>query len=181
MYDGMALLQRLKIPQGSTFRMLAEQVFSIVTGSNSNRTDVVVDVYHDVSLKNAERSKRNSNQEGVKYKNILSSFQVKSWSKFLSVSSNRIVVVKFILSEWKKPEFTSKLESKLLFVTLGEECWKLGSTGIEAVPELQSNYEEADTQMILHAKHVQGPCIIHADGTDLLVLILSHNNTLDAA
>ena len=35
--------------------------------------------------------------------------------------------------------------------------------------------------MILHAKHVQGPCIIHADDTDVLVLILSHSNTLAAA
>ena len=142
-YDGMALLQRLKIPQGATFRMVAEKVFLIVTGSNSNRTDVVFDVYRDVSLKNAERS----TQDGVRYKNILPNFQVKSWSKFLSVSTNKTEVVKFIVSEWKKPEFTSKLESKLLFVTLGEECWKLGSTGIEAVPELQSNHEEADRQI----------------------------------
>ena len=67
-------------------------------------------------------------------------------------------------------------------MTLGEACWKLGSTGIEAVPELQSNHKEADTQMILHARHVQGPCIIHADDrdTDVLVLILSHSNTLGA-
>ena len=35
--------------------------------------------------------------------------------------------------------------------------------------------------MILHATHFQGPCIIHADDTDVLVLILSHSNTLDAA
>ena len=42
----------LKFPQGATFRMVAEQVFSIVTGSNSSRTDVVFDVYRDVSLKN---------------------------------------------------------------------------------------------------------------------------------
>ena len=69
----------------------------------------------------------------------------------------------------------------MLFVILGEECWKLGSTEIKAVPELQSNHEVADTRMILHTKHVQGPCIIHADDTDVLVLILSHGNTLDAA
>ena len=50
----MALLQILKIPQGAaTFRMVAEKVFSIVTGSNSNKTDVVLDVYRDISLKNA--------------------------------------------------------------------------------------------------------------------------------
>ena len=49
------------------------------------------------------------------------------------------------------------------------------------MPELQSNHEEADTRMILHARHVQGSCIIHVDDTDVLVLILSHSNTLDAA
>ena len=38
-YDGMALLQGLKIPQGATFRMVAEKVLLIVTGSNSNRTN----------------------------------------------------------------------------------------------------------------------------------------------
>ena len=73
------------------------------------------------------------------------------------------------------------VREQIAVVTLGEECWKLGSTGIEAVPELQSNHEEADTRMILHGKHVQGPCIIHADDIDVLVLILSHSNTLDAA
>ena len=115
-YDGMASLQRLKIWKGATFRIMAEKVFLTVTGSNSNRTDVLFDVYGDVSLKNAERSM----QDGVRYRNILPNFQEKSWSKLLSVSSNKTEVVKFIVSEWKKPEFTSKLESKLLFVTLGE-------------------------------------------------------------
>ena len=91
-------------------------MFSMVTGSNSNRSDVVFDVYCDVSLKNAGQSKRSSKQEGVRYKNMLPSFQVKSWSKFLSVSSSKKEVVKFIISEWKKPEFTSKLESKLQIV-----------------------------------------------------------------
>ena len=48
-YDGMALLQRREIPQGATFHMVAERVFSVVTGSSSNRTDVEFDVYRDVS------------------------------------------------------------------------------------------------------------------------------------
>ena len=171
-YDGMALLQRLKLTQGSTFRVEAEKVFLTVTSSNSNRIDVVFDVYRDVSIKNAEkRSKQSSRQEGVRYKNILPSYQVKSWNKFLSVSLNKTEAVKFIVSEWKKPEFTSRLQNRLLFVTLGDEFWKLSSRGIEFVPELQSNQEEADTRMILHAKHVQGPFVIHADNTDVLVLI----------
>ena len=135
-YDGMALLQRLKLTHGSTFRVVAEKVFSTVTSSNSNRIDAVFDVYRDVSIKNAERSKRSSRQEDVRYKNILPSYQVKSWNKFLSVSSNKTEAVKVIVSEWKKPEFTSRLQNRLLFVTLGDKCWKLSSTEIEFVPEL---------------------------------------------
>ena len=137
-YNGMALLQRLKLTHGSTFRVVAEKVFLTVTSLNSNRKDVVFDVYRDVSIKNAEGSKRSSRQEGVRYKNILPSYQVKSWNKFLSVSSNKTEAVKFIVSEWKKPEFISRSQNRLLFVTLGDECWKLSSTGIEFVPELQT-------------------------------------------
>ena len=35
--------------------------------------------------------------------------------------------------------------------------------------------------MILHTKHVQGPFVIHADDTDVLVFLLSHSHTLGAA
>ena len=38
--------------------------------------------------------------------------------------------------------------------------------------------EEADTRMILHAKHILGPVLIHAGDTDVLVLLLSHSNVL---
>ena len=97
-YDDMALLQRLKLTHGSTFRVVAEKVFLTVTSSNSNKIDAVFDIYRDVSIKNAERFKRSSRQEGVRYKNILPSYQVKSWNKLLSVSSNKTEAVKFIVS-----------------------------------------------------------------------------------
>ena len=65
-YDGMALLQRLRLTHCSTFRVVAEKVFLTVTSLNSNRIDVVFDVYCDVFIKNTERSKRSSRQEGVR-------------------------------------------------------------------------------------------------------------------
>ena len=46
------------------------------------------------------------------------------------------------------------------------------------MPELKCSHEEADTRMILHAKHIQGPVLIHADDTDVLVLLLSGSNVL---
>ena len=114
----------------------------------------------------------------MKYKNILPGYPIKSWSKFLTVSSNKTKVVQFLVTERKKYSFTYKLGNRSLFVTHNEDYWKLQSSSISLVPELKCSHEEADTRMILHAKHIQGPVLIHADYTDVLVLVLSHSNVL---
>ena len=46
------------------------------------------------------------------------------------------------------------------------------------VPELKSNQEEADTRIVLHAKHAGGNCVIHSEDTDVLVLLLGHAHNL---
>ena len=45
---------------------------------------------------------------------------------------------------------------------------------VTLVPELRCNHEEADTHMLLHAQHAGGKCVLHADDTDVLVLLLCH-------
>ena len=72
-FDGMALLQRFQPPAGATFVVLADKIFDAVTSNPSRRVDVVLDIYFDVSIENAQRAKRSSCPEGVKYKNSLSS------------------------------------------------------------------------------------------------------------
>ena len=116
-YDGLAILQKLKLPAGATFRLVAEKVFSAVTNNTSRRIDIVFDTYSDVSIKNAERSKRSARSESVKCKNILPGHPIKSWSKFLTVSSNKTELVKFLVTEWTKYGFTNKLGNRSLFVT----------------------------------------------------------------
>ena len=59
-YNGMANLQKLKLPAGATFRLMAEKVFSAVPNNTSRRIDIVFDTYPDVSIKNAKRSKRSA-------------------------------------------------------------------------------------------------------------------------
>ena len=112
----------------------------------------------------------------MRYKNILPGHPIKSWSKFLTVSSNKTEVVKFLVTEWIKYGFTYKLGNRSLFVRHNEECWKLQSSSISLVPELKCSHEEVDTRMILHAKHIQGPVLIH--DTDVLILLLSGSNVL---
>ena len=59
-YDGMAILQKLKLPAVATFRLVAEKVFSAVTNNTSRRIDIVFVTYSNISIKNAERSKRSA-------------------------------------------------------------------------------------------------------------------------
>ena len=51
----MAVLQKLKIPSGATFPVVAERVFEVVTSTSSRCVDVVFGVYREVSIKNVER------------------------------------------------------------------------------------------------------------------------------
>ena len=44
-FDGMAVLQKLTIPSGATFYMVAERVFEMVTSTCSMRIDVLFDMY----------------------------------------------------------------------------------------------------------------------------------------
>ena len=177
-FDGMAVLQKLKIPPGATFYVVAEIVFGLVTSTGSNRVDVVFDVYREVSIKNVERLKRVSSSDGVKCKNILPAYTVKSWNKLLGVTANKSEIVKFLVSQWKTESFRSRLGNRIMYVTIEDQCWRLDATTCELVPGLECNHEEADTRMVLYAQHAGGTCVIHSDDTDVFVLLLAHSQNL---
>ena len=177
-FDGMAVLQKLKIPSGATFLVVAERVFEMVTSTGSRRVDIVFDVYREVSIKNVERLKRVSTSDGVHYKNILPAYTVKSWNKLLSVTANKPEIVKFLVSQWKTEAFRDRLGNRTMYVTTEDQCWRVDAAACEPVPELQCNHEEADTRMVLHARHAGGTCVIHSDDTDVLVLLLAHSPSL---
>ena len=150
-YDGMALLQRFQPPAGAAFVVLANKIFDVVTSNPSRRIDMVFDVCFDVSIKNAERAKRSSCPEGVKYKNILPACPIKSWKKFMfmSIQTNKTEVVHFLMSQWKRSEYTSKLGNKVLYITEGSKCWKLTTGSTDNVPELESRSFMPNIPMVL--------------------------------
>ena len=172
----MAVLQKLKIPSGATFLVVAERV--LLTSTGSRCVDVVFDVYREVSIKNVERLKIVSTSDGVQYKNILPAYTVKSWNKLLSVTANKPEIVKFLVSQWKTEAFRGRLGNRIMYVTTEDQCWRLDAATCDPVPELECNHEEADTRMVLHAQHAGGTCVIHSDDTDVFVLLLAHSRNL---
>ena len=156
--------------------MVAERVFEMVTSTCSMRIYVLFDMYH----KNVEKIKRVSTSDGVQYKNILPAHTVKSCNKLLSVTANKPEIAKFFVSQWKTDTFRSRLGNCIMYITIEEQCWQLDVRTCEPVPELQCNHEEADTRMVLHARHTARPCVIHSDDTDVFILLLSHSPDLGA-
>ena len=86
--------------------------------------------------------------------------------------------MKFLLLQWKTPEFRSKLVDRELYVTSKDQCWKLTSSTYELVPELQCDHEEEDTRILLHAQHASCKCVVHCDDTDVLIILLAHSQSL---
>ena len=53
----------------------------------------------------------------------------------------------------KKNEVQDKLNEKCLYATHLDKCWKITSDMCEEVPALESQHEETDGRMLLHAAH----------------------------
>lgn len=114
--------------------------------------------------------------EGVQYENILPAYTVKSWNKLLSVTSNKPEIVKFLVSQWKREAFRGRFSNRIMYVTTEDQCWRLDEATCNPVRAVK--HEEADTRMVLHARHEGNTCIIHSDDTDFLVLLLAHRRNL---
>ena len=86
-----------------------------------------------------------------------------------------------MVEEWKKQ--TGLLEDKTLFVTVDKEVLMLTSTTCTTVDSLRSDHEEADTRMLLHAKHASLTCdkvMIYTPDTDVIITAMSMCSAIEA-
>ena len=69
----------------------------------------------------------------------------------------------------------------MLFATTDEHCYKITRNKSENVEELKSSQEEADTRMLLYAKHAAAnfeTVTVVADDTDVLILAIALNHLI---
>ena len=156
----MAILHSMKdVPR--TFSCLASYVFQLVKSTASQdrtRTDLIMDQYPDIFIKNPERGRRGAGgsiQMAINHGNQKCPIQ---WKKYLSDGSNKANLPSFLVQEWQKPEYFVRFaDFGSLFVTHRMECHKLtaGENGIDCnrLDELCTQQEETDTRILLHASH----------------------------
>ena len=93
--------------------------------------------------------------QGIRVQKISAQQVIKQWRQFLHQLMNKTSLIKFLVSEWRKPQYLERLlrQGKSLFVTCEDKCWKLSGECCEEISELCSCHEEADGRLLLHATH----------------------------
>ena len=86
--DGMALVRKLPVA-GKTFDEFAEAFFVAARSlsKGAGRIDIVFDVYRDLSIKNAERTRRGAST--LIFHQIFGNQPIKQWNRFLSNGRNK--------------------------------------------------------------------------------------------
>lgn len=152
--DAMALIHKVH-GENLTFEQLSDKIFNHIlhAAQESNRIDVIFDVYHQDSIKTAERETRAS-REGITFHEIRPSHKIKNWRRLLMCTDSKNMLTKFLADSWKNDKLKRKqLGNKIMFVTCADQCFKLTHSDCTTVDGLSSTQEEADTRILLHANH----------------------------
>ena len=106
--DGMSIIQKVH-GENSTFAELSENILVSIlqAGYESQRVDVIFDVYTDISIKTAEKENRGS-RDGVLFSTIYS-HTIRNWRRLLSCATSKTNLIKFFVNDWEKPENREKL------------------------------------------------------------------------
>lgn len=189
--DGMALLQEITSPP-ATFADLADNVFARLTrnfSSGCRRVDMVTDTYPVISIKNAERQLR-SQRGSLRLTIVRANQKVPTqWKKYLADGRNKTELVQFFAEEWCSTRYCKQLCDRKLYLACGCLCYCFTSDGTSVdrmeIASLQSDHEEADTRLLLHASHAasemaDGSVVICTPDTDVVLLALTFCDRIGA-
>ena len=137
-----------------TYRDLSSSLFTMLS-VDYDRIDIAVDAYRESSLKDPERVKRGTASKVM----IQSSHSQipRNFNEFLKNGENetrRIEIVKDELVA-KKTTVLQELKCQSINFLMDGICYGITKDCVEVIDELSSNQEEADTKLLLHAKHAK--------------------------
>ena len=99
--DGMALVRQIRTSK-MTFEEFAIKLLHhvLLVGQNSERIDVVLDVYCDSSIKGTVINRISSGS--LTLQQIILTSSIKQWNLLLCSNYNKNMLIKFIVDQWKK-------------------------------------------------------------------------------
>ena len=82
--------------------------------------------------------------------------------------------------EWTSATYREKLCEKVLYATSQTRCLKITRNSVEDAEELHCDHEEADTRVVLHARHASlshyKSVVIASEDTDVRLLCMAFSN-----
>ena len=194
----MASVQCMDGNKYSSFRNLANDYMQyLMTGFKHG--DTVVDIFdrYDVTLsaKGAERDRRAG--MGNKEYEVKGGRPIPHWKRFLDVPANKQKLIRYLgdhIVENAESQAAFQPNCKLYLAGCFQspvDVKLLHAGSLVGVPNLNSNHEEGDTRIILHAMHadqsfaaddLQGRIIIRCHGSRcaLFSQYVTHKGTLDS-
>lgn len=180
--DGMAVIQMVKTGGARTFGDLAKIYFNVITApfasESCDRVDVVFDRYDKPqSIKEGERLRRGA-QSGYEVKISGPNTPIpKKWQLYICNPVNKTSLQLFLGSTWMEMA-TSELKPDETLVLAG--CFESGKDAVcisrrnvRLLPLLESDHEEADTRIILHAQdcaYDHPRIVVQSPDTDVAIL-----------
>ena len=84
----------------------------------------------------------------------------------------------FVMTEWKKFEYSQVIGDKVLYVSHGGICLRYANCEngfeIDAPEQFQGRHEEAETLIALHAKQLCGKSLlVRSSDTDVLIILIA--------
>ena len=151
--DLMALIRTLP-GLFDTYRDLSSSLFTMLP-AGYDQIDIVSDTYRERSLKDPERVKR-----GTASKVMIQSSHSKiprNFSEFLKNGENKTRLIEIVKDELvaKKTTVLQELKCRRINFSMDGICYGITKDSVEVIDELSSNQEEADTKLLLHAKHAK--------------------------
>eukprot|EP00112_Aurelia_sp_Birch-Aquarium-sp1_P005855 Seg1662.2 transcript_id=Seg1662.2/GoldUCD/mRNA.D3Y31 product="hypothetical protein" protein_id=Seg1662.2/GoldUCD/D3Y31 len=149
--DLMALIRSLP-GVSDTYRDLTQRIVDALPTGYA-RVDIVANTYRKDSLKNSERIKRRSSTKVLI--NSAESKIPRNFSDFLKNGENKGRMIEIIKGEIVKQKlaFLEKLKCNEIMFSVDKVCIHMTENSTDVIDELSSNQEEADTKLLLHAKH----------------------------
>ena len=166
----MVLLHKIS-GEKKTFGDLAEitLVSALNYATNSDRIDIIIAVYKGISIDWSRMKRENKGLSRMGFWTTLFwtediAMGINPW---MSLCKNTYQVTIWWMDE--RPSYLMKLSD----ITYQEDFVKIDREGTLTVLELASSKEEADTWILLHAKHAHETIIVVSDDTAAIILALT--------
>ena len=184
--DGMHLIRSLK-PMPATFSGIAMKILTTSLKLTSHRCDLCFDEYTSPNIKDVKRKERGDVETASIFNFGPLQKTPSDIKNLLLLSEFKKELLSFLRGELQDQRYAPVIGEKVLYLSIENGCMRItsvdGSLRVEDVPELFGAHMEADTRVMLHARHADindpGNIVVRANDTDVAIVLLANVHVLN--